>query len=38
MKGLKRFLMIEDKNYNKARKEETRHNLKIEEYKTDSLI
>ena len=38
MKGLKKFLMIEDKNYNKVRKEETRQNLKIEEYKTDSLI
>ena len=38
MKGLKRFLMIEDKNYNKMSKEETRHNLKIEEYKADSLI
>ena len=38
MKGLKKFLMIEDKNYNKFKKEENKQNLKMEEYRTDGLM
>ena len=38
MKGLKKFLMIEDKNYNKVKKEERKQNLKMEEYRTDGLM
>ena len=38
MKGLKKFFMIEDKNYNKMNKEERKQNLKMEEYRTDGLM
>jgi len=38
MKGLKKFFMIEDRNYNKASKEERKQNLKMEEYRTDGLM
>ena len=38
MRGLKKFLMREDKNYNKLNKEEKRQDLRMEEYRADGLM
>ena len=38
MRGLKKFLRIEDRNYNKLDKEERRDNLRMEEYRSQGLM
>ena len=38
MKGLKKFLSIENKSYCKANKEELKQDLKLESYRADSII
>ena len=38
MRGLKKFLTIEDKNFCRANKEEAKQNLKIEEYRMDGMV
>lgn len=38
MRGLKKFLTIEDKNFCKANKEEVNQNLKLEEYKMAGIV
>ena len=38
MRGLHKFLSIEDKNYSKIQKEKAEHDLRLESYRMDNLM